>query len=72
MVLVWGTSMSEAVRTMASPAATWAIVVIATILALFMATVAMFMDLSVAREQRRERRLGLGPSSARSARSGRA
>src|ERR1700760_4768164 len=61
MVLVWETSMSEAVRTMASPAATWVIVIIATILALFMATVAMFMDLSVAREQRRERRLGIAP-----------
>ena len=61
MVLVWGTSMSEAVQTMASPAATWAIVVTATILTSFMATVAMFMDRSVAREQRRERRLRLGP-----------
>jgi hypothetical protein len=61
MVLVWETSMSEAVRTMASPAATWAIVVIATILALFMALAAMFMDLAVARTQRRERRLGIGP-----------
>jgi hypothetical protein len=61
MVLVWETSMSEAVRTMASPAATWAIVVIATILALFMATAAMFMDLRVAREQRRERKLGIAP-----------
>ena len=53
--------MSEAVRTMASPAATWVIVVVATILALFMAMVTMFMDLSVAREQRRERRLGIAP-----------
>ena len=53
--------MSEAVRTMASPAATWVIVVIATILALFMATVTMFMDLSVAREQRMERKLGIEP-----------
>lgn len=53
--------MSEAVRTMASPAATWAIVVTATCLASFMATVAMFMDLSVAREQRRERRLRIAP-----------
>jgi hypothetical protein len=53
--------MSEAVRTMASPAATWAIFVTATCLALFMATVAMFVDLSVAREQRRERRLGIAP-----------
>jgi hypothetical protein len=61
MVLVGETSMSEAVRTMASPAATWAIVVIATILALFMATAAMFMDLRVAREQRRERKLGIAP-----------
>jgi hypothetical protein len=61
MVLVWETSMSEAVRTMASPAATWAIVVVATCLALFMATVAMFMDLRVAREQRRERMLGMAP-----------
>jgi hypothetical protein len=61
MVLVWETSMSEAVRTMASPAATWAIVVIATILALFMATAAMFMDLHVARTQRRERMLGIAP-----------
>jgi hypothetical protein len=61
MVLVWETSMSEAVRTMASPAATWAIVVIATILALFMATAAMFMDLRVARTQRRERMLGIAP-----------
>jgi len=61
MVLVVGASMSEAVRTMASPAATWAIVVTATILVLFMATVAMFMDLVVAREQRRERKLGIGP-----------
>jgi hypothetical protein len=59
MVLVWETSMSEAVRTMASPAATWAIVVIATILALFMATAAFFMDLRVARAQRRERMLGI-------------
>ncbi len=61
MVLVWETSMSEAVRTMASPAATWAIVVIATILALFMATAAFFMDLRVARTQRRERMLGIEP-----------
>jgi hypothetical protein len=61
MVLVWETSMSEAVRTMASPAATWTIVVIATILALFMATAAMFMDLHVARTQRRERMLGIAP-----------
>ena len=61
MVLVWGTSMSEAVRTMASPAATWTIVVIATILASFMATVAMFMDLHVARTQRLERKLGIAP-----------
>jgi hypothetical protein len=61
MVLVWETSMSEAVRTMASPAATWTIVVIATVLALFMATAAMFMDLRVARTQRRERRLGIAP-----------
>jgi hypothetical protein len=53
--------MGEAVQTMASPAATWAIVVIATCLALFMATVTMFMDLSVARTQRRERMLGIGP-----------
>jgi hypothetical protein len=61
MVLVWETSMSEAVRTMASPAATWMIVVIATILALFMATAAMFMDLRVARTQRVERMLGIAP-----------
>ena len=61
MVLVWETSMSEAVRTMASPAATWMIVVIATILALFMATAAMFMDLRVARTQRMERMLGIAP-----------
>src|SRR5579863_10214113 len=61
MVLVWETSMSEAVRTMASPAATWTIVVIATILALFMATAAMFMDLGVARTQRRDRMLGIAP-----------
>jgi hypothetical protein len=61
MVLVWETSMSEAVRTMASPAATWAIVVIVTILTLFMATAAFFMDLRVAREQRRERMLGIAP-----------
>jgi hypothetical protein len=61
MVLVWETSMSEAVRTMASPAATWVIVVIATILALFMATAAMFMDLRVARTQRMERMLGIAP-----------
>jgi hypothetical protein len=61
MVLVWGTSMSEAVRTIASPAATWAIAVTATILTVFLATAAMFADRSVAREQRRERRLGLGP-----------
>ena len=61
MVLVWGTSMNEAVRTTASPAATWAIAVIATILALFMAKVAMLMDLRVAREQRRERMLGIAP-----------
>ena len=53
--------MSEAVRTMASPAATWTIVVIATILALFMATAAMFMDLRVALTQRRERMLGIAP-----------
>ena len=59
MVLACETSMSEAVRTMASPAATWAIVVIATILALFMATAAFFMDLRVARAQRRERMLGI-------------
>jgi hypothetical protein len=52
--------MSEAVRTMASPAATWAIAVTATILALFMAMVTTFVDLRVAREQRRERKLGLG------------
>src|ERR1700722_17823942 len=63
MVLVWGTSMSEAVRTMASPAATWAIVVIATILTLFLATATMFADIAVARAQRRERRLGIGPAS---------
>jgi hypothetical protein len=61
MVLVWGTSMDEAVRTMASPAATWTIVVVATILALFLATAAFFTDLRVAREQRRERRLGIAP-----------
>ena len=61
MVLVWGTSMNEAVRTMASPAATWTIVVVATCLALFMATAAMFTDLRVAREQRRERMLGIAP-----------
>jgi len=61
MALVWGTSMSEAVRTIASPAATWAIVVTATILAVVLATAAMFADLQVAREQRRERKLGLGP-----------
>jgi hypothetical protein len=61
MVLVWETSMIEAVRTTASPAATWAIVVIVTILALFMAKVAMLMDLRVAREQRRERMLGIAP-----------
>jgi hypothetical protein len=53
--------MGEAVRTMASPAATWAIVVVATCLALFMATAAMFVDLSVARTQRRERKLGIAP-----------
>jgi hypothetical protein len=53
--------MGEAVRTMASPAATWAIVVVATCLALFMALAAMFTDLSVARQQRRERRLGIAP-----------
>jgi hypothetical protein len=53
--------MSEAVRTMASTAATWVIVVMATILALFMATAAMFQDLRVARMQRRERELGMGP-----------
>ena len=61
MVLVWETSMSEAVRTMASPAATWVIVIAATVLALFMANAAMFMDLRVAREQRRERKLGIPP-----------
>jgi hypothetical protein len=61
MVLVWETSMSEAVRTMASPAATWVIVVISTILALFLATAAFFMDLRVARTQRRERMLGIEP-----------
>jgi hypothetical protein len=61
MVLVWETSMSEAVRTMASPAATWTIVVVATVLAVFLATAAMFADLQVAREQRRERRLGISP-----------
>ena len=61
MVLVWETSMSEAVRTMASPAAIWTIVVIATALAFFMATAAFFMDLSVARTQRRDRMLGIGP-----------
>ena len=61
MVLVWETSMIDAVRTTASPAATWAIVVIVTILALFMAKVAMLMDLRVAREQRRERMLGIPP-----------
>jgi hypothetical protein len=61
MVLVWETSMSEAVRTMASPAAIWAIVVVATVLAFFMATAAFFMDLSVARTQRRERMLGIEP-----------
>jgi hypothetical protein len=53
--------MSEAVRTMASPAATWAIVVTGSILAFFLATAAMVMDLRVAREQRLERKLGLGP-----------
>ena len=53
--------MSEAVRTMASPAATWVIVVIATVLALFMATAAMFMDLRVARTQRMDRMLGIAP-----------
>ncbi len=53
--------MDEAVRTMTSPAATWAIVVSATILALFMATAAMFTDLRVARDQRRERMLGIAP-----------
>jgi len=61
MVLVGETSMSEAVRTMASPAATWTIVVIATILALFMATATMFMDRRVALTQRRERMLGIAP-----------
>lgn len=61
MVLVWGTSMSEAVRTLASPAATWAIVVTATVLALFMAIVTTFMDLRVARAQRTERMLGIAP-----------
>jgi len=61
MVLVWETSMSEAVRTMASPAATWVIVIAATVLALFMAGAAMFMDLRVAREQRGERKLGIPP-----------
>ena len=61
MVLVWETSMNEAVRTMASPAATWTIVVTATILALFMATVTAFMDLRVARTQRSERMLGIAP-----------
>src|SRR5579864_1198227 len=61
MVLVWETSMSEAVRTMASPAATWVIVITASILALFMATVAAFMDLRVARMQRTERMLGIEP-----------
>ena len=54
--------MSEAVRTMASPAAIWAIVVVASCLALFMATAAMFTDLRVAREQRRERMLGIAPA----------
>lgn len=61
MVLVWEISMSEAVRTMASPAATWVIVIAATVLALFMAGAAMFADLRVAGEQRRERKLGIPP-----------
>ncbi len=53
--------MTEAVRTMASPAATWVIAVMATILALFMASAAMFADRREARAQRRERRLGMAP-----------
>ena len=53
--------MSEAVRTMASTAATWAIVVSSTVLALFMATAAMFMDSRVARTQRMERKFGIEP-----------
>ena len=63
MVLVWGTSMSEAVRTMASTAAVWAIVVASTALALFMALVAMVVDLRVARTQRMERKFGIEPES---------
>jgi hypothetical protein len=53
--------MSEAVRTMASTAATWVIAVSSTVLALFMATAAMVMDSRVARTQRMERKFGIEP-----------
>lgn len=52
--------MGEAVRTMASPAATWAIVVVATCLALFMAMAVLAANHFQIREHRRMRKLGIG------------
>src|ERR1700722_19010104 len=51
--------MSEAVRTMASPAATWVIVVVATCLALFMAMAALAANHFQIQEHRRMGRFGL-------------
>jgi len=52
--------MGEAVRTMASPAATWAIVVVASCLALFMAVAPIVANRFQIREHRRMRKLGIG------------
>jgi hypothetical protein len=54
--------MSEAVRTMASPAATWAIVVTASCLTLFMAMAALAANHFQIREHRRMRMFGMWPS----------
>jgi len=56
--------MGEAVRTYASPAATWTIVVMASSLALFMATAAMAANHFQIREHRRMRKLGIWPAPA--------
>jgi hypothetical protein len=56
--------MGEAVRTYASPAATWAIVVIASGLALFMAMAALAANHFQIREHRRMRKLGIWPAPA--------
>jgi hypothetical protein len=58
--------MLEAVRTYASPAATWAIVVIATCLAVFLAMAALAANHFQIREHRRMRKLGIWPAPAAS------